>query len=171
MDFAQCNYGGLGPRDKLDQMNWNFFAHIIRDVFPAPIKPLIYGHDLECLDAFRSNAHSLGFLLLYDNEKLDTRPSFVHYWSIYEANMHFGRGYCDLFVNIGGPSDYPMGGRGSKIDHLDGLMEKGGFILLVDPGEWALGLRSVFREREDLANEMKCYSMLEDREVEVYEKV
>lgn len=149
-------------------MNWNFFSHILRDVFPKFQTPLIYGSDITCIDTFRSQDHSLGFHLLYTGKALVKPKKYIFDESLANRQCFWGLEYCDLFVALEQDANIKLK---SDIEYLISIMKSGGFVFLLGDHSWGEDLDNTFILRKDLVDEVKRYTMFKDEEVFVYEKV
>jgi len=156
-------------------MNWSFIAHTVRDVFPKPISPIIYGNDASCLDVFWSPQHSMGLNIIY-SDNFEIYPAKEHYgnvfpWALDQGGTTYGPGYCDLFMSF----DYtPAKSEGREVEmarEIHKLMKRGGFIFLSNPGPWADVFYGRLNLRQDLVDEIKRYSMFKNEKVFVYEIV
>ena len=127
--------------------------------------------DIGCMDIFRGSEHSLGFLLLHSDMTFNSGDSKILPPELRAANLFYGSEYCDLFVHLDEASRYPIGRFDDDSLHVFDLIKRGGFLFLVNPGAWAKPLSARLKLRADLIDEIKRFSMFNDKEVIVYEKV
>lgn len=153
-------------------MNWDFVAHSIRDVFFGKTPILVYGNDLSVLDSFRSSVHALETFVVH-SEKNDKKMNkmYSYFWDIGEGNLFFNNNFCDLFLSI----EYDPIINHEKYHEiflsLKNVLKKNGFIILVNPGSWAKRIGDYFEYREDMSNELKRYFMFKEKNVFIYENV
>lgn len=156
-------------------MNWDFLAHVVRDVFPTPISPIVYGTDASCLDAFWDTNHSMGLHVLHSDDivlppggpYLDS----ISFWDIDKRETKYGADYCDLFMSFGYTPEGSEDQEVKMTEFINWLVKPDGLLFLCNPGPWADSFSNSLKPRNDIINEIKKYSMFTNERVLVYENI
>lgn len=159
-------------------INWHFVSHIIRDVFDKPITPAVLTDDASCMFDFRSSEHSLGFIGVSLDGFRNTEPRFpiqeqIYFdWDIYNPRYILGVDHSDFLISIDySPRvDYKMISLNNLANVLMSFIQNKKPIVLINPGLWADGLNKLPRIPE-LENELKRFSLFDNKEVIVYENL
>ena len=81
-------------------MDWNYVAHIIRDVFPQRTFTTLYGRSKELLDILRTPKHGIGAFMMHTEREKYFSNDECKYWEAGVNGMHFGESICDLFISF-----------------------------------------------------------------------
>lgn len=152
-------------------MNWDYVAHIIRDIFPQRTFTVIYGRNKELLDVFRTSKHGIGAFMLHTEREKYFSNDYCKYWEAGVDNIYFGESVCDLFISL----DYDPKILNEETDLLakqvKNFLKPGGFAMIVNPGIWANDLGNYLTTNEQVKTEIKRYSMFKNKNVLVYENI
>lgn len=146
----------------------NFIGHIIKDVFDPVSPAIVYGTSYGLIDTLRGPEFGVETWGLVSSQPPEHNSAFL--WESTVNDSHFGRDFANLFVSL----DYHYDVQGHFVDatalHIYHLMKDDGMILTVNPGNWAERLAVVLDRRQDIANEIKRYSIFAGQDVRVYQK-
>jgi len=153
-------------------MNWDFFTHVIRDVFNPEDSIVCYNKAYPFLEFARNSKHSLETWVLNSDEALSINSEFIHFWNPMTESF-FGNDFCKLFIAF----EHDPKLFSERYDSFEEtikiieLMKSGGIILLIDSYLDGLNLSAIFKQRLDLEKQTKQYSFLRDRNILVYQKI
>jgi len=151
--------------------NEDYILHVIRDVFGRKISPILYGRDIELLNAFYSNTHSMGATLLYSDAPLIGDRDNVYLLNIDEPVMpDYSHLFDSMFsFNYKYSLEPPHCDRVAK--HFNFLLREKAQIFLVNPGTWSYCFDDYFERCIDKEREVKRFSMFSNEKVFVYENI
>lgn len=153
------------------EMNYHFFCHIIRDIFPKRNNILLYGNLEDLQSNMLRSEHSMGSYVLHSNHENKTYENNNFYWNIEDDTPYIDYGQADLFISI----DYSPNICSDKYDFVGNqvklLLKSGGIALLIDTGEWSSSIGKYLKQNNNLIKEINRYSMMRDRSVYVYENI
>jgi len=152
-------------------MNWNFVAHIIRDVFKKTVNTIYYGDDNSLEPIFNSNEHSIGVLMLRSEEEIEYDEPYIYYWAAGIDDLFFSEEYCNLFISFNYNPQIFNDDYNKVALQLKNLLKKDGYIFLVNPGMWASCLGLFLKRNNQIEKEIKRYSMFTNENVLVYENI
>lgn len=147
----------------------NFLAHILRDVFDVENQIIHFGDDsTDLLETMHSTEHGMETwgLTLTQESKSDT----YRLWHPVNDTF-YGYDFAKLIVsyNYDPPSGYWLSHKPEAAPKLIRLLQDGGYMMAVNPGEWADGFDETLRCPE-IEAELRRYSMLAKEDVRVYQK-
>lgn len=156
-----------GCESMAGNLNWNFVAHILKDVF-NPVSPVVtYGTGFELIEILRGPEFGIETWGLYSHT-VDDPIDYSFYWEIGYNDSHFGQNFCNLFVSF----DYNLELKDhmvlNAVSNIHRLMEDNAFLCIPD---WTDKLLEYFEPRPDMIKELRRYSILQDKEISVYQKV
>ncbi len=151
------------------EINYEHLAHIIRDVFAPEGKILHLGEDTGFRDIMESSEHSvetwgINFAPQGSNTHYRTwNPANNPYYSYDSMNLIFS-------YNYNPPPGLWSNSKREIALKLQRLLEVGGFMLLVNPGDWATYIGGVSTRWPKTEQELKRYSILAEQDVRVYNR-
>jgi SAM-dependent methyltransferase len=153
-------------------MNWNHVAHIIRDVFKNTSFTLCYQEDMDLLDTLHTAEHGIGAMRLWSalEPPLENSEN-SYYWPAGINGMFFGDDCVDLFISINYDPEIFNNNYDQVAQEIKRVLKSGGFILAVNPGNWASSLESEFTADSQIVKEIKRYSLFNNKDVRIYENV
>lgn len=152
-------------------MNWDYAAHIIRDVFPQRVFTTLYGRSKELIDVLHTPEHSIGAFLLHTERQKYFSNDYCKYWEAGVNGMHFGESICDLFISFNYDPELLNGDTNMVARQIKNFLKSGGFAMLVNPGVWANDLGKYLIFNAQVETEIKRYSMFKNQNVLVYENI
>lgn len=152
-------------------MNWDYVAHIIRDVFRETTFTIIYGRNKEMIDVLRTPKHGIGAFMLHTEREKYISNDWCKYWEAGVDGMYFGESVCDLFISINYDPKILDNDYENVANVIQKVLKPGGFALLVNPGIWAAAVGGSLLQNTSLENEIKRYSIFKDEDVRVYENI
>lgn len=150
-------------------MNWDFVAHIVRDLFPVDGQVLYFGADKQFVDTMRKPEHGVEVFMVH-NELDIIDDDHCHYWMVPGINGHYhGPASTDLFLSFGYDPllDYPR----KTAQLIAETMRPGGIVVVTNPGAWGYDLYEFLPESKSLIREMRRYSLFKDEMVLAYENL
>ncbi|MFZ4104905.1 hypothetical protein [Flavobacterium sp.] len=153
-------------------MNWNFVAHIIRDIFADTNFTICYELDKQLSETLKKPEHSIGAFSMYTSlnalaENIDER----YYWAAGRSGMFFEEECADLFISINYDPEILDNDYENVANVIQKVLRPGGFAMLVNPGIWAAAVGGSLLQNISLENEIKRYSIFKDEDVRVYENI
>jgi len=152
-------------------MNNSFVLDIIRDVFGRKVSPILYGRDVELLETFYSDRHSMGATLAYSDDPSILNQANTAFMDVdKEISPDYYSHYDSLFsFNYKYKLDPPYCDRVSKMFKL--LLVEKADIFLVNPGTWSYCFDDYFLRCIDKEREVKKFSLFKNEKVFVYENI
>jgi len=148
-------------------MNWDYVAHIVRDVFHPHDTIINYGRDQDLIDVFRSSEHDIEAWGLYTG-RMECPHDYAREWEWPEDDTFFGQDFADVFMSFNyAPRVLPQH-RILIAERVSWTLHKDGFVFFVNPGDWVSEFDRVLTERIDLIAEIKRFHMFRDETVMVY---
>lgn len=159
-----------GRCEKAYCMNWDHFAHIIRDVFKPKDFVVCLNEAFPALGILRNFEHGLECWHL-NTSNVEYSSDFTRSWN--PANVpFFGNNFCKLLIA------YKYNYDANILDitliesiRLIDLLKPDGFIFCIDSFFLGLDYSDHLRRRHDLEIELKSFSMLAPLDIKVYQKV
>ena len=152
-------------------MDWDYVAHIIRDIFPQRIFTTLYGRSQELVDTLRTPEHSIGAFMLHTEREKYISNDWSKYWEAGVDGMHFGESICDLFISFDYDPELLNGDTDMVAKQIKNFLKPGGFAMVVNPGIWADDLGKHLAINAQVETEIKRYSMFSQQDVSVYENI
>jgi hypothetical protein len=152
-------------------MNWNFVAHIIRDIFPQRIFTTLYGRNKELLDVLRTPEHGIGAFMLHTERGKYFSNDHCKYWEAGVNDVYFSESVCDLFISFNYDPELLNGDTDMLARQIKNFLKPGGFAMIVNPGIWADDFERHLTINAQVETEIKRYSMFSQQDVSVYENI
>lgn len=150
-------------------INWNYIAHIIKDVFGLEGTVLHYGEDTTLASILNGSEFGVETWGLYTNYYNQLFIPNFHHWDIGLNNSYFGHDFCNLFLSFNYHPAVIARPTGERALSIARLLKKNGLIVLVNAGNWADDLNSVFGVRQDLINQIQRFSAFKNANVRVFQ--
>jgi hypothetical protein len=151
------------------ELNWNFVAHIVRDVFPTQKQIVCFGSPFDLIDVLRTPEHGREAWGLYAGEG-DVDSPYIHAWDYETKPSFFGLSFCNLLISFDYSPPVPDGSTTDIAIRIAQLLKDDGLIFLTNPGSWADHLPYFLRERTDLEYEIQRYSTFMTQDIQVYQR-
>lgn len=149
-------------------MNWEFVAHIIRDVFDVSDGVVYFGTDLSGIEVLRRSEHGIETWGLCRSD--DDLPGYCHNWQYDMDPSFFGYEFANLFFSFNYNPPLVYDDESGMAFRIARTLDKGGYVWAVGQSMWASKLGSVLRPRPDLAIEICRYSMFATQPVRVFQR-
>lgn len=152
-------------------MNWDYVAHIIRDIFPQRTFTIIYGRNKELIDILHTPEHGIGAFMLHTERGKYFSNDWCKYWEAGVDSMYFGESVCDLFISFDYDPELLNGDTDMVAKQIKNFLKPGGFAMIVNPGIWADDLGKHLTINAQVETEIKRYSMFSQQDVSIYENI
>lgn len=161
----------LMQKSLYNSMNYDFIAHVIRDIFPVNSFTIIYDSETILKDTLSNSEHGIGAFLLHTERDSSESLTNGYFWEAGWNHPFFTPDSADLFISINYNPELNGNHYNNVALQLSSVLKSNGLIFLVNPGEWANELSSIFSLRYDLIKECKRYKLLLEENVFVYENI
>jgi hypothetical protein len=152
-------------------MNYDFLAHIIRDLFSNRNFTLIYGADQILRIKLLEPQHSVGAFQLH-TERSNIEDTFEYrFWEAGINNPFVNYGDVDLFISINYKPNLYFDNSMKMGLQVKNLLKPGGKAMVVNPGSWARDLKTLMRVDGVTTREARRYSILRDQDILIYENI
>jgi hypothetical protein len=152
-------------------MDWDYVAHIIRDVFPQTTFTTLYGRSKELLDVLHTPKHGIGAFMMHTERGKYLSNDECKYWEAGINGIYFGQSICDLFISFNYDPELLNDDTDMVARQIKSFLKPGGFAMVVNPGVWANDLGKYLTINAQVETEIKRYSMFKNENVLVYENI